>query len=89
MAMLLVLGIGLLIGLRWFPASGLRWNTRIQLICAMLLVFCMGTALGSRPNLWQELQALGPKSLLFAVIPTLFSVLLVYGLTRKFPNGKR
>ena len=44
----------------------------------------MGVTLGSRDNFIQDLSDLGLQSLLFCLIPAIFSLLLVFFLSRRF-----
>lgn len=88
MDILLVMCVGLLIGNRFFPEKYKRLNAKLQVVCTVLLIFCMGVTLGSRENFLQELGSLGVTSFLFYLIPAGFSLILVYGLTRKFMTSK-
>lgn len=44
--------------------------------------------MGSRENFLEELGSLGLTSFLFYLIPAGFSLILVYGLTRKFMTSR-
>ena len=55
----------------------------------MLLIFSMGVLLGSRNDFLSEIGSLGSRSFLFFLIPSVFSVLAVYPLTRIFLEKKR
>ena len=46
---------------------------KLQLICTALLIFSMGVSLGSRDDFFSDLSQLGLESLIFAVIPGIFS----------------
>ena len=54
-----------------------------------LLIFSMGVMLGSRENFLEELSALGIQSVIFFLLPSVGSVLLVYPLTRHFLEHKK
>lgn len=84
MNMLLVMCVGILIGNRLFPEKYKKVNEKLQTVCTVLLIFCMGVILGSRENFLEELGTLGGTSFLFFLIPSGFSLILVYPLTRKF-----
>lgn len=84
MKMLLVMCLGILIGNRLFPEKYKKVNEKLQTVCTVLLIFCMGVILGSRENFLEELGTLGGTSFLFFLIPSVFSLILVYPLTRKF-----
>lgn len=84
MDILAVMCIGVLAGNCFFPERLRKVNEKMQTVCTVLLIFCMGVTLGGRENFLQELGTLGGTGFLFFLIPSLFSLLLVYGLTRKF-----
>jgi uncharacterized membrane protein YbjE (DUF340 family) len=57
--------------------------------CTALLIFCMGLSLGKRENFLEELSTLGIQSIILAVIPICFSVIVVYLLTKRWKlSGK-
>ena len=82
--MLLGMGAG-----RFFPASKKKLNEQVQLLCTLLLIFSMGVLLGSRENFLEELSTLGIQSVIFFLLPSVGSVLLVYPLTRRFLENKK
>ena len=84
MAIFIVMIIGILIGLKWFPAKWNKINSAIQLVCTAVLIFSMGVSLGSRPDFINEVSTLGIQSLMYAVIPIVFSIIIVYFLTEIF-----
>ena len=84
MLILILMAVGALIGLKWFPARYARLNSRLQLICTGFLIFCMGVSLGRKENFFNDLFSLGWQSLVFAVIPIVLSILVVYALSRVF-----
>lgn len=75
---------GVFIGRFWFPKNLKKLNENIQVVCTMLLIFSMGTMLGKRENLLDELVTLGFKSVIFCIVPTALSIYIVYFLTEKF-----
>lgn len=89
MDILLVMCVGVLIGNRFFPEKYKKINEKLQAVCTMLLIFCMGVTLGSREHFLQELGTLGWTSFLFFLFPAGGSLLLVYGLTRKFMPSEK
>ena len=89
MDVIIIMCMGVLIGKLFFPVKWKRINELLQTICTLLLIFSMGVLLGSRENFLRELAALGSQSFLFFLIPSLFSVLAVYPLTRIFLNKQR
>ena len=84
MAVMVIMLLGVLLGYRWFPERWGKWNASIQVVCIALLIFSMGIKLGSRENFLSELTQLGWKSLLFALLSILFSVIFVYWFSEKW-----
>lgn len=60
-----------------------KLNGKLQILCTCSLIFIMGVKLGGRENLWEELSTLGIQSLWYAVIPIVFSILVVYVLSKE------
>ncbi|MBB5265911.1 uncharacterized membrane protein YbjE (DUF340 family) [Catenibacillus scindens] len=80
---------GVILGYFWQPKKLSKIIGKLQLICTALLIFSMGVSLGSRDDFFSDLSQLGLESLIFAVIPGIFSVIAVFVLTKKFmKNGK-
>ncbi len=84
MDVILVMCIGILIGKRFRQTAVKKGNEKIQLVCTLLLIFSMGVLTGREENFFEELSSLGTVSFLFFLIPTVLSILFVYGLTKKF-----
>lgn len=84
MEILIFMLFGVILGFKWFPIKLKNWNERIQMISVSILIFLMGVTLGSRPNFIRELTKLGIDSLLLAIFPIIFSILVVYFITRHF-----
>ena len=84
MTTILIMFAGVLVGATVFHQNLKKWNSRLQLGMTALLIFTMGVSLGSRPGFLEELGAIGLKSLIFALLPILFSVALVYPLSKRF-----
>ncbi len=89
MDILLVMCIGVLIGNRFFPEKWKKGNEKAQIICTVLLIFFMGVKIGKMDNIWNEIASMGLTSFLFFFIPSLFSLILVYVLTRIFMKSGR
>lgn len=89
MLILILMAVGALIGLKWFPARYAKLNSRLQLICTGFLIFCMGVSLGRKENFFNDLFSLGWQSLVFAVIPIVLSILVVYALSRVFLEKRK
>ncbi len=88
MDIILVMLVGMAVGHFFFPQSWKRANEILQLLCTLGLIFSMGVMLGRKEEFLAELASMGLVSFLFFIIPTLFSVLLVYFLTKRFLKGK-
>ena len=82
---IMILGIG---AGRFFPVKYKAINEKLQLCCTLLLIFSMGVMLGSRENFISEISELGMRSVLFFLIPSVTSVIIVYPLTRIFLDKK-
>ena len=59
-------------------------NGKVQVIIVALIIFIMGVNLGSIDDFAQKMLTMGVQSLIFAIIPTAFSVGVVYFFSRKF-----
>lgn len=88
MDVIIVMCLGVLAGKFFFPLRLKQINELLQTICTLLLIFSMGVLLGSRENFVQEITTLGFQSILFFLIPSVFSVLIVYPLTRIFLDNR-
>lgn len=89
MDILIVMSIGILVGNRFFSHKYKTINEKLQLICTILLIFSMGVTLGRRENFIQELSLLGWHSFIFCFIPSLFSLIIVFLLTRHFIEKRK
>jgi len=83
MDILIIMGIGIFIGLKFFPDKYKKKNEKMQMVCTILIIFSMGVMLGRRENFLQEITSLGLTSFLY-----FFSILIVYLLTRLFMKNK-
>ena len=79
--------LGFLAG-RIFPARHKGKNEKVQLFFTLLLIFTMGVSLGSRPGFLDEMGTMGLDSLIFALVPILLSVAVVYPLSRFMDRKK-
>ena len=83
MVVLMIMAVGVLIGFKWFPERFQKLNGQIQVLSIVVLIFCMGVSLGNNPTFIEDLFSLGYKSLVFAVLPIIGSIVIVYYLTKK------
>lgn len=89
MDVIVIMCIGVLAGKFLLPCNLNRWNQILQVVCTLFLIFSMGVLLGSRENFLEELSTLGIQSVIFFLLPSVGSVLLVYPLTRRFLANKK
>ena len=82
MTILIIMCVGVFIGIKFFSKKYAKANYILQVVCTCVLIFSMGASLGEREEFLSEISALGLDSLIFAVIPIIFSVLAVYLLTK-------
>ena len=60
-----------------------------QTAVTLILIACMGYRLGSRPDFIHELSSMGLMSLLYCIVPSVFSIALVYVVTRFLLKEKK
>ena len=88
----LAIGLGVLIGYQgWIRERGIRWNSRLQTVWLLLLIFCMGVSIGRNGAVVSSLPLLGGKAVLFAVMTAIGSIAVVYILSTLFleKEGKK
>ena len=83
MDVLMIMGLGVLAGRFLIPNRTKKGNEIISLTCTFLLIFSMGVTLGRNDNFLKDLSSLGLSSLLFFLVPTVLSILIVFILTKK------
>lgn len=79
----LIMLIGVLITYKLGIGKYAKLNGSIQILCTCSLIFIMGVKLGARENFFDEISTLGFQSLIHAVVPIVFSIVLVYFMSRK------
>ncbi len=84
MEILLIMVAGVVLGATVFPETLKGLNEKLTLCTTALLIFSMGALLGGRDAFVEELSTVGVASFLFAIIPAVFSTILVYALTQFF-----
>lgn len=89
MNILLIMCVGVVIGTYVFPDKWQVHNSKIQVISIITLIFCMGITLGSNERLMDKIFGMGLKGLLFAIVPIILSVILVFILTKLFMKEKK
>lgn len=78
---LVIMCAGAVVGRLFVPASVKRVNELFQTCCTALLIFAMGISLGAQDDFLSNLGVFGAQSLVFCLLPTVCSVILVYLLT--------
>ncbi len=84
MDVLIVMCLGIIAGRFIIPNSAKKWSELMSLICTFILILSMGIKLGKNENFLSDLSTLGLSSLLFFLIPTVLSIIIVFILTKKF-----
>lgn len=86
---LLSLFLGILIGY-FFNLSDKHksYNSRIQQIGVIFLLFCMGASAGGNKAIVGNLKNIGKISLTFALLTSIFSIILVFFVTSYFMKGR-
>ena len=81
----LVVGVGFFIGYKGLiKEKGIKLNGKLQTVWLMLLIFCMGVSIGRNGDIVKNLPVLGGKAVLFAVMTSLCSIIVVYIFSRLF-----
>ncbi len=84
MDVLIVMCLGIIVGRFIVPNSAKKWSELTSIICTFILILSMGIKLGKNENFLNDLSTLGLSSLLFFLIPTVLSIIIVFILTKKF-----
>lgn len=88
MVILFIMMLGVIIGLKFNLKKALKANGILQMVLTGALIFCMGVSLGNRKDFFRQLAALGWKSTVYMLIAVIFSVLMVFILTKLFLEQK-
>lgn len=76
---ILALTAGLAVGaFGKFNAAAISLNSRLQYLGVVALLLFMGISLGMRQDILSNIQLIGWKALVFALMTTVFSVIIVY-----------
>lgn len=79
------LAVGIIVGvLKILPPNLVKINLRFQQIGVVILIFSMGASVGSNRELIKNIQAMGLKSLVFALLTSILSIIVLYFISRKF-----
>lgn len=61
-----------------------KYNGRLQQIGVVFLLFSMGASAGGNKSIVSNLKNIGEISIVFAVLTSLFSIVLVFFITSRF-----
>lgn len=78
-----IMVVGTVIGGTVFPAHLDKVTEKLMLVFTALLIFSMGVLLGGRDSFLEELAEVGVASVLFCVLPIVFSTGIVYFFTKQ------
>ncbi|MCM1992251.1 LysO family transporter [Oceanirhabdus seepicola] len=89
-SILVVLLVGIIIGGSVKLSDKMKaYNSKFQFIGVVFLLFTMGVSLGLNKSILNNLKSIGIKSLVFAVLTSLFSVIMVYFTTKFILKGDK
>ncbi len=85
---IIIMLIGVIVGNKIFPQKLKMINENFQIVTVIVLIFTMGVSLGKEADFLENLFTLGAVSILYAIVPIIFSVISVYFLTKIFMKSK-
>lgn len=62
-------------------------NSKVQQFAVVFLLFSMGISVGANKSVVANLKNIGTTALTFAILTSLFSIILVFIATSKFMKG--
>lgn len=62
-------------------------NSKVQQFAVVFLLFSMGISVGANKSIVANLKNIGTMALTFAILTSLFSIILVFIVTNKFMKG--
>lgn len=84
-AILLFLFLGMLIGyFKNFSKKGKKINGVLQQMGVFVLLFFMGASIGANKSVIKDIKNIGQVSIVFAITTTIFSVIILYIVSRFF-----
>lgn len=89
MGLLIAMAVGLAVSRLLFKEKAKRIVDALQTVVTLILIFSMGYGLGSRDDLLSQIGNIGLLSLVYCLVPSIFSIAAVYLLSRIFPSGKK
>jgi len=89
-SILVVLVAGIIIGASVKLSDKMKaYNSKFQFIGVVFLLFTMGVSLGLNKSILNNLKNIGIKSLVFAVLTSTFSIIMVYFTTKFILKGDK
>ncbi|KGK89975.1 LysO family transporter [Clostridium sp. HMP27] len=64
-----------------------KTNSKVQQFAVVFLLFSMGISVGANKSVVANLKNIGTTALTFAILTSLFSIILVFIVTSKFMKG--
>lgn len=84
-AILLFLILGMIIGyFKNFSEKEKKINGRLQQIGVIVLLFFMGASIGANKSVIKNIKNIGLVSIVFAIATTLFSIIILYIVSKQF-----
>lgn len=89
-SILIFLFLGMFIGyILNFSEKQKKINSKLQQLGVVFLLFSMGASIGANKEILKNIKNIGQVSLSFALLTSIFSIIVVYFLTCKFMRGEK
>lgn len=89
-SILVFLAVGIVIGASINLSDKLKaYNGKLQHIGVIFLLFTMGISLGLNKSILSDLKSIGVKSFTFAALTSIFSIIMVYFVTKFILKGEK
>ncbi len=78
-------GLGIIIGLfQLIPKQYMKFNSKLQTISLIILIFGMGTSIGGDEKILKSLNEEGLKAFAFAILSIIFSIIILFIFSKVF-----
>lgn len=78
-------GLGIIIGLfQLIPKQYMKFNSKLQTISLIILIFGMGTSIGGDEKILKSLNEVGLKAFAFAILSIIFSIIILFIFSKVF-----
>jgi uncharacterized membrane protein YbjE (DUF340 family) len=78
-------GLGIIIGLfQLIPKQYMKFNSKLQTISLIILIFGMGTSIGGDEKILKSLNEVGLKAFAFAILSIIFSIIILFIFSKLF-----